>query len=263
MASLDNSPKQKAHETFERSGSSPLSGLEDSFLRLAARAGFASAGSLGVRGFISEVHGSHHEARVHAIQDALQALREEGVRRVHAILEPGEDLESAAVAVGFGPCPGETLFQKDLACPPSSAPSVPASFTLRDGTLEDLLRISNDLTHIPELAFHGWEKLLIGQQLDRTDRFLKVIEHRGGIVGISIGGSHGERGTISHTWVAPEHRNHRLGQALSDSSLSALYEAGARIVHLMTTPSNLSAERFWERQGFSRERSTYFLEMDI
>jgi ribosomal protein S18 acetylase RimI-like enzyme len=263
MASLDSSPKQKAHGTFERSGGSQVAGLEDSFLRLAARAGFASAGSLGVRGFISEVHGSHHEERVHAIQEALQDLRDQGVRRVHTILEPGEELESAAVAVGFGPCPGETLFQRDLESPPRPAGAVPATFTLRDGTLEDLLKISNDLTHIPELAFHGWEKLLIGQQLDRPDRFFKVIEHTGAIVGISIGGCHGERGTISHTWVAPEHRNHKLGHALSESSLSALYEAGARIVHLMTTPANVSAERFWERQGFSRESSTYFLEMDI
>ena len=237
--------------------------LKDSFLRLTTRAGVAAAGSLGVRGFISEVHGTIHEERVQAIRDALQELREHGVRRVHTILEPGDTLEMAARDVGFGPCPGETLFQRDVETPPSASPSLPESFKVRDGTLEDLLKISNELTHVPELAFHGWEKLLIGRELDRSDRFFKVIEHEGSIVGISVGGSHGERGTISHTWVAPEHRNHKLGKALSDSSLSALYEGGARVVHLMTTPANVSAERFWERQGFSRERTTYFLELDI
>ncbi len=150
-----------------------------------------------------------------------------------------------------------------MAFPPSSPHPLPESFTLRNGRLEDLLTISNELTHVPELAFQGWEKLLIGRELDRSDRFFKVIEHDGAIVGISVGGSHGQRGTISHTWVAPEHRNHRLGKALSDSSLSALFEGGARVVHLMTTPANVSAERFWERQGFSRENVTYFLELDI
>jgi ribosomal protein S18 acetylase RimI-like enzyme len=54
-----------------------------------------------------------------------------------------------------------------------------------------------------------------------------------------------------------------LGHALSDSSLAALYEAGARIVHLMTTPGNVVAERFWERQGFTRQTFKYFVEMDI
>ena len=237
--------------------------VDDSFLRLTTRAGLAAAGSLGVRGFISAVCGAHHEERVQALREALQSLREQGVRRVHTVLEPGDTLEMAARDVGFGPCPGETLFQREVACPPSSQLPLPESFTLRNGRLEDLLKISNELTHVPELAFQGWEKLLIGRELDRSDRFFKVIEHDGAIVGISVGGSHGQRGTISHTWVAPEHRNHRLGKALSDSSLSALFEGGARVVHLMTTPANVSAERFWERQGFSREHVTYFLELDI
>ena len=131
----------------------------------------AAAGSLGVRGFISEVHGTIHEERVQAIRDALQELREHGVRRVHTILEPGDTLEMAARDVGFGPCPGETLFQRDVETPPSAIPSLPESFKLRDGTLEDLLKISNELTHIPELAFHGWEKLLIGRELDRSERY--------------------------------------------------------------------------------------------
>lgn len=263
MSPFETSPKEKAHEPHERSGASPWGNLEDSFLGLAIRSGCASAGSLGVRGFISEVHGAQHAERVDAIREALQDLQKQGIRRVHTIIEPGDPLEKAAVEVGFDVCPGETLFQRGLESPPQSTATVPASFTLRDGTLKDLLTISNELTHVPELAFQGWEKLLIGQHLNRPDRFFKVIEHGGDIVGISIGGSHGNRGTISHTWVAPEHRNHKLGHALSESSLSALYEAGARIVHLMTTPANVSAERFWERQGFAREFSTYFLEMDI
>jgi ribosomal protein S18 acetylase RimI-like enzyme len=263
MSSLETTPKEKAQETFQRSGASPIAHVDDSFLRLTTRAGFAAAGSLGVRGFILDVRGAHHEDRVQALREALQSLREQGVRRVHTILDPGDTLEMAARDVGFGPCPGETLFQREVACPPTATRSLPESFTLRDGTLEDLLKISNELTHVPELAFHGWEKLLIGRELARSDRFFKVIEHEGSIVGISVGGSHGERGTISHTWVAPEHRNHRLGRALSDSSLSALYEGGARVVHLMTTPGNDSAERFWERQGFSRKHTTFFLELDI
>jgi hypothetical protein len=34
-------------------------------------------------------------------------------------------------------------------------------------------------------------------------------------------------------------------------------------VHLMTTAGNSAAERFWQRQGFSRHEATTFLEIDL
>ncbi|MEY4668297.1 MAG: hypothetical protein RL518_996 [Pseudomonadota bacterium] len=263
MTPQEHTHKQKARESILR-GDCPLGGDPLHSLTLGPeRRPAACAASLGVRGFISEVHGPHHEDRVHALKGALATLASQGIRRVHTIVTPGSSLESAALAVDFRPCPGETLFQRRISSPQFLGSNLHPSFTLRDGTLRDLLVISDDLTHIQELAFQGWEKLLIGQGLERRDRLFKVIEHAHTVVGIAIGGSHGERGTISHTWVAPEHRNHRLGQALSDCSLAALYQAGARVVHLMTTPANTGAERFWERQGFSREVSTYFLEKDL
>ena len=263
MSSVDSSLIVESRDPVVACGVAPSTGALGALLCPEPRAGFASAGSLGVRGFISEVRGACHDDRVYAVRDALQVLRVRGIRRVHTIVHAGDELETAAVAAGFSACAGETLFRRALAQPPGTNGYLPSSFVLRNGTLHDLLKIGNELTHVPELAFQGWEKLLIGKELQRPDRFFKLVEHDDRVVGISIGGAHGELGTISHTWVAPEHRKQKLGQALSDSSLDALYQAGARVVHLMTTADNRSAECFWERQGFLRDSSTYFLEVDI
>lgn len=231
--------------------------------RLRGARGFVEAGSLGVRGFIGTVHAFTPETCVELLTSALEQLRQEGTRRVHIFVHPQDEVSQAAYEVGFRPCPGETLFQRALTERPLTQLEPPAGFNLRDGCLENILHIQQQLSHVPEVAFHGWEILLINRQLGEESRFFKVIEHSGGIVGVSIGGSHNGRGTITHTWVAEGYRGHRLGQILSDASLQSLYDGGAHAVHLMTTANNTGAERFWQRQGFVRDTVHTFLEVDI
>lgn len=224
---------------------------------------FVEAGSLGVRGLISEVHAFTPEAQVEGLRSALRQLRLEETRRVHIFVHPEDGLYEAAYQVGFRPCPGETLFQRALNERPIIRLEPPRGYELREGSWEDIVRIQQQLSHVAEVAFQGWEVLLIHSQLGEANRFFKVIERAGAIVGVSIGGSHNWRGTITHTWVAEGHRNHGLGQILSDASLQALYDGGACAVHLMTTANNVPAERFWERQGFVRDTVHTFLEIDI
>jgi ribosomal protein S18 acetylase RimI-like enzyme len=227
------------------------------------RFGFVDAGSLGVRGLILDVRGQYHEDRVNLLGEALKELRGGGTRRVHIIGSLDDEACQAALAAGFAACPGESLFRRDLDERPIIRSVCPAGYALRDGTLRDLLLIQSDLAHVHEVAFQGWENLLIAQGMGKANRFFKVIEHDDTIVGVSIGGSFRERGTISHTWVAEGHRNHKLGRILSDASAQALYDGGARCIHLMTVPHNVAAERFWEKQGFVRQVDVSFLEMDI
>ena len=227
------------------------------------RFGFVESGSLGVRGLILEVYGGSHEARVLFLGEALKQLRDSGTRRVHIISSPHDDAYQAALSAGFARCPGETLFRRVLDERPVIRNDCPPGYSLRDGTLRDLLLIQSELAHVPEVAFQGWENILIARGIGEKNRFFKVIEHDDTIVGVSIGGSSRERGTISHTWVAEGHRNHKLGQILSDASVEALYDGGARRIHLMTVPHNVAAERFWEKQGFVRETNVAFLEIDI
>ena len=143
-----------------------LGSLIHSF-RLTTQHGGATSGSFGVRGFISEVHGRDHLEKVHLLDRSLEALKEGGVRRVHMIMQSGGELESVAKSAGFKPCPGESLFQRVLDTKPMPGEALYPGFTLRDGTLHDLFTISTKLTHVPELAFQGWEMLLIGRQLGR------------------------------------------------------------------------------------------------
>jgi ribosomal protein S18 acetylase RimI-like enzyme len=225
--------------------------------------GAVEAGSLGVRGFVSEVHGETHEGRVEVLTRALEELKLGAARRVHIMAQPGSEKYEAAYAAGFRACPGESLFQRILEERPTIRQECPHGFIMRDGTVKDLLNIQTQLSHVKEVAFQGWEILLIERQRGQANRFFKVIEYNSAIVGVSIGGSHENRGTITHTWVAEEHRNHKLGQTLSDASLQALYDGGARIAHLMTTANNVLAEKFWERQGFVRETHHKFLEIDL
>jgi GNAT superfamily N-acetyltransferase len=227
------------------------------------RYGFVDAGSLGVRGLILDVRGEFHDERVNLLGQALTELRAGGTRRVHIIGSLDDKACQAARAVGFTACPGENLFCRDLNERPVIRSVCPAGYALRDGTLRDLLLIQSELAHVHEVAFQGWENLLIAQGMGKANRFFKVIEHDDTIVGVSIGGSCRERGTISHTWVAEGHRNHKLGQILGDASAQALYDGGARCIHLMTVPNNVVAERFWEKQGFVRQVDVSFLEIDI
>lgn len=231
--------------------------------RLRGARGFVEAGSLGVRGFIGMVHAFTPEAQVEGLQSTLRQLRIEGTRRVHIFVHPDSGLYDAAYQVGFRSCPGETLFQRALNERPITRLEPPPGYELRDGSWEDIVRIQQQLSHVAEVAFQGWEVLLIHSQLGEANRFFKVIKHSGSIVGVSIGGSHNWRGTITHTWVAEGHRNHGLGQILADASLQALYDGGAYAVHLMTTANNVPAERFWQRQGFVRDTVHTFLEVDI
>lgn len=231
--------------------------------RLHSKLGTVEAGSLGVRGLITAVDGDTLEGRVELLKRSLEELREGGSRRVHIITQPSKETYLAAQEAGFRPCPGESLFERVLDERPTIRTECPPGFLMRDGSLRDLLTIQNELSHVKEVAFQGWEILLIERHRGQPNRFFKVIERNNEIVGVSIGGSHENRGTITHTWVAEQHRNHKLGQTLSDASLQALYDGGARVAHLMTTANNTLAERFWERQGFVREANHTFLEIDL
>ena len=232
----------------------------------------AHSASLGVRGLIWDIGGIDLEARVLGISQALQKLSDLHVRRVHILLSPSEVnsvVEEAAVQAGFKRRDGETLFIRDLTAGVEPSAVVSDGYEIRNGEARDLIKIGLELQKQPELAFENWEYPLVTDCIARPQCFFKVIEHNQEIVGISIGGAFDDVGTISHTWVHPEHRwrsdsatQPRLGRLLSAESLQALYESGARRVHLMTTLGNTSAEMFWKKQGFVVSEGG-FLEIDI
>lgn len=243
-----------------------------SFANLDKRELGAENASLGVRGLIWNIRGVDLEARVRGISEAVKRLSDLHVRRVHILLSPSEIssiVEEAAFQAGFMKRVGETLFVRDLTVREAPSAIVPNGYVIRDGEARDLLKIGLELQNQPELAFESWEYPLVADCIKSSRCFFKVVEHDDEVVGISIGGAFEDIGTISHTWVHPEHRwransanQPRLGRLLSEESLRALYESGARRVHLMTTSSNTPAEAFWKKQGFVPAEGG-FLELDI
>ena len=238
-------------------------GSTTSKCRVKTSDGEACAGSLGVRGLLTGVTSTRTEATPDFITSALNSLREAGVKRAHIFIDTEGELLETALKAGFEPREGESLYQIEL----SERPIIPSAnlqpYVLRDGTAEDLIRLGLRLAEIPELAFESWELPLLFANIDKHDRFFKVVDLHGEIVGISVGGSSGTNGTISHTWVAREHRGHGLGHALSDASLAALYDGGARDIHLMTVAGNTKANYFWEHRGFVQATTVQFLEIDL
>lgn len=221
------------------------------------------ASSLGVRGLIDHVQTNDPRDGGFAIKGALATLRTHGIRRAHIFVHEENKLRDAALAAGFQPRPGETLFHKAIAERPQTSLVNTYPFLLRNGTPEDLISLVKRVPEMPELAFEQWEFPVIFANLHKHDRYFKVMELDGHLIGGSIGGASDIRGTISHLWVDREHRQHGLGHALSDASLQALYDMGARHVHLMTVTGNAAANTFWQHQGFQEATGTEFLEIDI
>jgi ribosomal protein S18 acetylase RimI-like enzyme len=228
--------------------------------------------SLGVRGLLWDISGETADEYEADVESKLRSLGELGVRRAHLILSPGEatsPARTAAESKGFTTPPGEKLFVRTLEKEPESHKGMAAGYSLRDGRARDILRIGLELQNQPELAFENWEFPLVAEGISKANCFFKVIEFENEVVGISIGGAFNGKGTISHTWVHPDHRwrpgateQPRLGQVLSSESLRALFISGARTVHLMTTADNKPAEDFWRKQGFA-ESSQGFLEINL
>lgn len=228
--------------------------------------------SLGVRGLVWDISGETATECEADVESKLKLLGELGVRRAHLILSAEEATSlarTAAESKGFTTPPREKLFVRTLEKEPESHAGMVAGYSLRDGAARDLLRIGLELQSQPELAFENWEFPLVAEGLSKENCFFKVIEFENEVVGISIGGAFNGRGTISHTWVHPDHRwkpgateQPRLGHVLSSESLRALFISGARSVHLMTTADNKPAEDFWRKQGFA-ESAQGFLEIDL
>lgn len=253
------SPCLRDTEIFIRSSSDAL---RDSPSRLNPATEVVHA-SLGVRGLICLVDSGEPEPMHSMLEKSLKDLRELGVRRVHIIIPAASRLGAIAEQLGFAIPVGESLFVRELSTPPSSEARLPAGFSIRDATPDDVYSFGTLISKAPELAFEQWEIGMLTDQRNCPKLVVKVLTQESEIVGVAIGGSSGPHGTISHLWIAPDYRKLRLGQALSEAALGTMFDNGARTIHLMTVQGNEAANKFWERQGFKLQSERYFVEKDL
>jgi len=127
----------------------------------------------------------------------------------------------------------------------------------------DLELLFDKLTKVPELAMLPAEQALLAGMIDRQDGVLLVARQGPDLIGALIGGSFGVRGTVSHLWVDAEYRGQQIGQQLFEYAYDCFRKLGVPRLHVMVTPGNEGAVRFWRNAGFEERPEEYFLERDV
>jgi ribosomal protein S18 acetylase RimI-like enzyme len=90
----------------------------------------------------------------------------------------------------------------------------------------------------------------IAEYLQRNPGLSRVAEADGKIVGAALCGHDGRRGWIYHLAVASTHRRLKVGQALLDSCVNGLRNAGLKRAIILVAGDNPAGHEFWLRNGW-------------
>jgi N-acetylglutamate synthase len=90
--------------------------------------------------------------------------------------------------------------------------------------------------------------------LDRNPGVCQVAEYQGHIIGLTVAGHDGRRGTLHYVGVALAYRRNGIGRKLVEVSFDVLRQQGQNRVHVQFKESNATALRFWKSLGM-RERN--------
>ena len=123
--------------------------------------------------------------------------------------------------------------------------------------------VSADLPAVYELmqkdegvAFCPWEAdLLPSALMCHPGRILLSACNGDEVIAACIGGSVGERATLSHVFVRAEHRRAGIGKAFFNMSKGICLERGVRQMYLVVTSEQ--AERFWRGRGFTASNAGF------
>jgi ribosomal protein S18 acetylase RimI-like enzyme len=108
---------------------------------------------------------------------------------------------------------------------------------------------------------------VLGKYVESPDKFAKVAEDGGRIVGLAIGKLDLEMGAADLGWigVSPEHRHHGVARALIDQSCTDAKKAGCHKLIAYTMTRLDPACAMYERCGFVREAEMrrHWMRMDF
>jgi ribosomal-protein-alanine N-acetyltransferase len=135
---------------------------------------------------------------------------------------------------------------------------------------EDLAEItirsmrSIDLSDVMDIEFDSysmpWGEATFRGLLRRVDADLLVAESAGTLVGYAAAWFVVDQGELGNVAVARDWRKRGIGARLVDAVIARAAERGVREVFLEVRPSNLTAQRLYERFGFQavgRRRNYY------
>ena len=88
--------------------------------------------------------------------------------------------------------------------------------------------------------------------------FVAEEEADGRIVGVTLAGNDGRRGTVYHTAVSPARRREGIGRSLTVAALAALRGLGIHKVNLVVFDRNKDGNAFWEKMGFTARQDLVY-----
>jgi len=90
-----------------------------------------------------------------------------------------------------------------------------------------------------------------------------VAVQNGRIVGSILCGHDGRRGCFYHVCVAPDYRQHGIGERLAKKALEALKEEGISKVNLIAFKQNEAGNAFWQSLGWQMRKDLNYYEMTL
>ena len=130
-------------------------------------------------------------------------------------------------------------------------------FTIRPMRMHDYDTVIALMQETPGVSLRDADSRdATARYLDRNPGLSFVAVADGAIVGCIMSGHDGRRGYLQHLLVLPAYRKQGIAAALVEHCLAALALAGIVKSHVDVLISNLSAQAYWQQQGWTRRDDT-------
>jgi ribosomal protein S18 acetylase RimI-like enzyme len=129
--------------------------------------------------------------------------------------------------------------------------------TIRPMQLTDYDAVMALMRQTPGVSIRDADSLEATRRyLDRNPGLSFVAQIDDVLVGCIMSGHDGRRGYLQHLLVLPAYRKQGIAAALVEHCLAALALAGIVKSHVDVLISNLPAQAYWQRQGWTRRDDT-------
>lgn len=139
------------------------------------------------------------------------------------------------------------------------------SVHIREMVPEDYEQVFNLWMNIRGFAIRSVDdsKESVVRFIRRNPTTSVVAVQNGRMVGSILCGHDGRRGCFYHVCVAPDYRQHGIGERLVKKALKALKEEGISKVNLIAFKQNEGGNAFWKGIGWNMREDLNYYEMTL